>query len=120
MRSLPRGTGLYRTVITLDQIVNTVCVREAVEEKDLLSRSRKRQLVLTRSRIAWYATERGVATLCEVGRRLKRDPSTLSSAIERYRKLRPTLFTLEAFPDLALLPRVPPPGDGCPDAAPGG
>ena len=118
VRSLPRGAGVYRTTLTLDQIIDLVCMKLGVERKDLMSKSRKRELVLARSLIGWYATERGVATLCEVARRLRRDPSTLSSGIERYRKLLPALFTLEAFPDLALLPRVAPPTDGCPGAAP--
>jgi len=109
---------VYRTTLTLDQIIDLVCMKLGVERKDLMSKSRKRELVLARSLIGWYATERGVATLCEVARRLRRDPSTLSSGIERYRKLLPALFTLEAFPDLALLPRVAPPTDGCPGAAP--
>ena len=118
VRSLPRGAGLYRSVVTLEQVIDIVCIKLGLERKDVISRSRKRALVLARSLIGWYAAERGVATLCEVARRLGRDPSTLSSGIERNRKLRPTLFTLEAFPDLALLARLTPPTGSCPDATP--
>jgi hypothetical protein len=56
--------------------------------------------------IGWYATERRVATLSEVARRLRRDPSTLSVAISRYRTCRPELFHLAAMHDVGpLVPR---------------
>ena len=54
---------------------------------------------------SWYATERGVATLAEVARRLQRDPSTLFVAVERYRTLRPELFNLTALQDTGPLVR---------------
>src|SRR5262249_31995026 len=46
-----------------------------------------------------YATERGIATLAEVARRLERDPSTLFVAVERYRALRPDLFNIGSLHD---------------------
>jgi hypothetical protein len=63
----------------------------------VFSRSRQRQLALARALIAWFATERRICTLSEVARRLRRDPSTLSVAISRYRELRPDLFKLNAL-----------------------
>jgi hypothetical protein len=60
--------------------------------------------------ITWYATERGVATLAEVARRLERDPSTLFVGVERYRNLRPELFNLTALPDTGPLLRPGPQG----------
>ena len=59
----------------------------------------ERGLRLTSALITWYATERGVATLAEVARRLHRDPSTLFVAVERYRTLRPELFNVMALQD---------------------
>ena len=57
--------------------------------------------------ITWYATERGIATLAEVARRLERDPSTLFVAVERYRTLRPDLFNIGSLHDSGpLLRRV--------------
>jgi len=75
-------------------------------ERDLvLSNSRQREFTLVRALIAWYATERGVATLSEVARCLRRDPSTLSMAISRYRARRPELFKITAMHDIS--PLVP-------------
>jgi putative transposase len=83
-----------------------------VERSEVLSRSRQRRLSLARALITWYATERGVATLAEVARRLERDPSTLFVGVERYRTLRPELFNLTALPDTGPLlrqaPQAPP------------
>jgi len=76
-----------------------------VERSEVLSRSRQRRLSLARALITWYATERGVATLAEVARRLERDPSTLFVGVERYRTLRPELFNLTALPDTGPLLR---------------
>jgi hypothetical protein len=106
IRSLPRNAGLYRTSLTLDQIIDAVCTMLGLERGDVLSKSGKRDLVLARSLIAWHAMQRGVATLSEASRRVGRDPSTVSTGIERNRRLRPKLFTLEAFPTLAPLVRA--------------
>jgi putative transposase len=76
-----------------------------LERSEVLSRSRQRRLALARALITWYATERGVATLAEVARRLQRDPSTLFVAVERYRTLRPELFHLTALQDTGPLVR---------------
>ena len=73
-----------------------------------MDRSRQRRLALARALITWYATERGVATLAEVARRLQRDPSTLFVAVERYRMLRPELFNLTALQDPGPLVRQVP------------
>ncbi|MGQ0834311.1 MAG: hypothetical protein ACT4O5_05190 [Gammaproteobacteria bacterium] len=54
-----------------------------------------------------HATQRGIATLSEVARRLNRDPSTLSIGIERYSKTCPDLFTITALKGIGpLLRRV--------------
>ena len=55
--------------------------------------------------IAWYATERRIAPLSEIARRLRRDPSTLSVGISRYRHRRADLFDLERLHDLVPLTR---------------
>src|SRR5438477_81690 len=80
-------------------LIDTVTCTLGLERSEVLSRSRQRRLALARALITWYATERGVATLAEVARRLQRDPSTLFVAVERYRTLRPELFNLTALQD---------------------
>jgi hypothetical protein len=108
MTSIPRNQRVHRTTYSLDQVIDTVSCTLGLERSEVLSRSRQRRLALARALITWYATERGVATLAEVSRRLQRDPSTLFVAVERYRTLRPELFNLTALHDSGpLLRQVP-------------
>src|ERR1700722_6745330 len=99
MADIPRHMRVYRSSYSLNQVIDTVSCTLGVERSEVLSRSRQRRLSLARALITWYATERGVATLAEVARRLERDPSTLFVGVERYRTLRPELFNLTALPD---------------------
>jgi putative transposase len=110
MADIPRHMRVYRSSYSLDQVIDTVSSTLGVERSEVLSRSRQRRLSLARALITWYATERGVATLAEVARRLERDPSTLFVGVERYRTLRPELFNLTALPDNGPLVRPAPPG----------
>ena len=86
-----------RTNGSLDEIIETVTSALGVKREHVLSRSRNREPALARALIAWYASERGIATLTDVARRVRRDPSTLSMAISRYRVSRPELFKLNAL-----------------------
>ncbi len=108
MADIPRHMRVYRSSYSLDQVIDTVSSTLGVERSEVLSRSRQRRLSLARALITWYATERGVATLAEVARRLERDPSTLFVGVERYRTLRPELFDLTALPDNGPLVRPVP------------
>jgi hypothetical protein len=110
MADIPRHMRVYRSSYSLDQVIDTVSCTLGVERSEVLSRSRQRRLSLARALITWYATERGVATLAEVARRLERDPSTLFVGVERYRTLRPELFNLTALPDTGPLLRPATPG----------
>ena len=110
MADIPRHMRVYRSSYSLDQVIDTVSCTLGVERSEVLSRSRQRRLSLARALITWYATERGVATLAEVARRLERDPSTLFVGVERYRNLRPELFNLTALPDNGPLLRSGPQG----------
>jgi putative transposase len=103
LATLPRAARNYRTRASFEDIVRTVTSLLDVDAEQVISSSRQRDLTLARAVIAWYATERGVATLSEVARRLCRDPSTLSSAISRYRLRRPELFRLTTLHDIASL-----------------
>lgn len=95
--TLPRHARKYRSKISLDQIVHTVSQALGVDREHVLSSSRRRDLALARALIAWFAIERRVATLTEVARLLKRDPSTLSVAISRYSVSRQDLFRLNSL-----------------------
>lgn len=107
MQVVPRAQRTYRSTHSLDQVIETVSSKLGLERSDVLSRSRQRRLALARALITWYATERGIATLAEVARRLERDPSTLFVAVERYRTLRPDLFNIGSLHDSGpLLRRV--------------
>lgn len=83
----------------LDRIIAAVARTYGVSLKSIFSRSRRRQHVFVRALIAWQATQSGAATTREVAARLRRDPSTLWSAVERYRTLRPDLFPEPASAD---------------------
>jgi putative transposase len=108
MAAIPRHMRVYRTTYSLEQVIDSVSCTLGVERSEVLSRSRQRRLALARALITWYATERGVATLAEVARRLQRDPSTLFVGVERYRTLRPELFNLTALQDTGPLLRQMP------------
>lgn len=95
LATLPRRVG--RTNGSLDEVIETVTSALGVKREHVLSRSRSREPALARALIAWYASERGIATLTDVARRVRRDPSTLSMAISRYRVSRPELFKLNAL-----------------------
>jgi hypothetical protein len=99
MQVVPRAQRTYRSTHSLDQVIETVSSKLGLERTEVLSRSRQRRLALARALITWYATERGIATLAEVARRLERDPSTLFVAVERYRMLRPDLFNIGSLHD---------------------
>lgn len=83
---------------SLDELIDSILAGLRVAKSEVLSPSRRRRLALARALIAWNATERGVATLAQVARRLERDPSTLFVAVQRYRALRPELFELRPLP----------------------
>jgi putative transposase len=76
----------------LDQIIARTTRAHGVSLASILSRSRRRRHVLVRAVVAWEATQSGAATLKDVAMRFGRDPSTLWSAIERYRVEHPELF----------------------------
>jgi hypothetical protein len=106
LENVPRHLRVYRSKLTLEQIIQTVTCRLGVDREHVLSNSRQREVTLARALIAWYATERRVATLSEVARYLRRDPSTLSVAVSRYRLCRPELFKLTALHDVVPLARI--------------
>lgn len=94
---LPRRGRTVRSTRSLDDIAEHVARVHDIQRAQLLSRSRRQDLVLARAQLAWYATERRVATLCEVARYLRRSASSLTRAIARHQRRQPELFTFDAF-----------------------
>lgn len=76
----------------LDQLIDTISLQIGVDREALMSKSRKRELALARAVVAWHSIARGICTLAEIARKLRRDPSTLFVGMTRYRMLRPELF----------------------------
>lgn len=107
VNDLPRRVRPYRCEITLDEIVAKVACLRGISKEIIFSKSRVRDCVMARAMIAWYAVERGVANLNQVARYMRRDPSTLSVAITRYRASRPELFTLTMFHQLTPIAQWP-------------
>lgn len=107
VNDLPRRVRPYRSEITLDEIVAKVACLRGISKEIIFSKSRVRECVVARAMIAWYAIERGVANLNQVARYMRRDPSTLSVAITRYRASRPELFTLTMFHQLTPIAQWP-------------
>jgi len=74
---------LVAVKVTLDQIVAAVCQDYGMEEAELVAGGQGRRATEVRSAIAWLASELQCATLVEVGRRVRREGSSLSSAVRR-------------------------------------
>lgn len=102
---LPRSVRVRRSALSLDEITAHVTRTHDVLRAQVLSKCRRRELVIVRARIAWYASERRVASLSEVARYLRHSASSLTRAITRHQLRHPELFTLEAF--APLIPLVP-------------
>jgi hypothetical protein len=94
LASQVRSSG---AAMSLDEITELVARAHDVPRSQLLSKSRQRELVMARARIACYATKRCVTSLSGVARYLSRRVSALFRAITRHRLRHPELFTFHAF-----------------------
>ena len=79
----------------LDQLIQQIADYHGVSLEELCSNFRRRDLVIARAQITWYAILWKLASVNELARRLRHSPSALSRAATRYRRLRPELFTPE-------------------------
>ena len=100
IESLPRRHRHTSPRLTLTQLTEVVARSQDVARTEIFSTSRRREVVLARSLIAWHAMQRRIASLAQVSAHLGRDPSTLSKAIIRHRRQHPLLFRLDAFSHL--------------------
>ena len=94
---LPRRHRQTPPRLTITQLTEVVARSQDVAKTEIFSTSRRREVVLARSLIAWHAMQRRIASLAQVSAYLGRDPSTLSKAIIRHRRQHPRLFRLDAF-----------------------
>ncbi len=81
-----------RAGMSLEQLGEHVAALASTPATELGSGSRARLVSLLRALMAWHAVQLEMATLREVARYLHRDPSSIYSAIKRYRTLYPRLF----------------------------
>lgn len=107
MASLPYAARHLRSHIGLDQLIRHVCLMLDVDSQYVFSFARNRKLVLARAVIAWHAKTRGLITLSEFARQCRRQPSSLSEAINRYRRSHPELFRPNALQHLVPLLHIP-------------
>jgi len=72
--------------VTLDRIVEVVCEEYGVPEEALAAGGQGRLETEARAAIAWLASELRCAPLVEVGRRISREGSSVSSSVRRLRQ----------------------------------
>ena len=72
--------------ITIDRIIDEVCVRYEVEEMELRSRSRLRKLTEMRKLVGYIVVEYSDESLTKLSRRLNRDVTTMSRELNEYRE----------------------------------
>jgi len=75
--------SLHAANVTVDQMMAAVCQEYGVGAEELMAGGQGRRATEVRAAIAWLATELQCATLAEVGRRVRREGSSLSSAVRR-------------------------------------
>ena len=83
VRVLGQKEAMQTSKATLDGVIKEVCRHYSVMERNLEGSSRDRRLSEARGMAAWLILELGICTLGELGKRVGRDVSTLSSAAKR-------------------------------------
>jgi chromosomal replication initiation ATPase DnaA len=78
--------------VGIEELIQIICRTLDVNAPDLCCPSRNRRLTLARALTAWHALNNNIASLSTIARRFNRDPSTVYTAIERYRHCKPQLF----------------------------
>jgi hypothetical protein len=97
LRQLPQDVLPYKSVKTLDEVIQLVAINRQMSIDDMFSHSKRRDLALARALVTWYATVRDIATLSTVSRRFGREPQTLYESMQLYQQRRPELFSFKAF-----------------------
>jgi REP-associated tyrosine transposase len=89
-------------------IVTWAAARLGIDPSDIRARSRRAHSVEGRALVAWLATCADAATLGEVARWFRCDPSTLHRAVDRYCAAHPVLFNERVVDEFiaAAMPRA--------------
>jgi hypothetical protein len=77
----------------VDELMDQICARYAVDPTELARSGRRRQPALIRALIAHHALERRIASLSELAQRFNRSASTLCETLEHYRRASPAVFS---------------------------
>jgi hypothetical protein len=78
--------SLHAAKVTVDQMIAAACQEYGLAEEELMAGGQGRRATEVRAAIAWLANELHCATLAEIGRRVRREGSSLSSAVRRLRQ----------------------------------
>ncbi len=70
----------FKRAVTVEEVVSQVCRGFSLKEESLSRPGKDRTLTRVRALAAWLVLESGRLTLAELGKRIGRDPSTLSTA----------------------------------------
>lgn len=72
--------------ITINDILNTICLTQGVSRLDVRSRCRGAELVKTRAIFSYIAKKRGLSST-DIGRAINRDHSSISHHYKKYAEL---------------------------------
>lgn len=93
VRSIRHRAERLPVAISRDALCEWATARLISEGTEDRGRTRSARPVALRALVAWLATCCGIATLAEVARWFRCDPSTLHRAIDRHTRLHPDLFS---------------------------
>lgn len=96
----PRTAHATHRTWTLDRLIAQITERQGISLEELYSKLRRRELVVARAQITWFAILWQVASVKDIAHRLQHSPSALSRAIARHKKSSPELFTPELIAHL--------------------
>ena len=85
---------------TMRSLIEKTCKRFGIKKEDLISKSRKRELVYARIRIAVIMHDNGLS-FSEIGRLIGRDHSTVSHYLETFRNWERMNQLPDEFKDLS-------------------
>jgi putative transposase len=77
----------------IEKLIAQIAERQALSVEEICSRSRRRELVVARAQIVWFAMRLNLGTLTNVSRHLNHSPSAMTRAVARYKHTRPELFS---------------------------
>lgn len=92
LSQLPLSTRLPQTALSLDDLIQHLCLIHSLDPDALAARGRQRKPAKVRALVLHHAARLKLATLNQLASRFGRSPSTLSETLEHYRASDPALF----------------------------